>query len=53
LIVHAPEGLPLYSTKQTADIKNAPILPQEAIPSLFKDGAYHILLDEHKSGHWL
>jgi hypothetical protein len=22
-------------------------------PALFKDGAYHILLDEQKSEHWL
>jgi hypothetical protein len=53
LIVHAPEGLRLYSTKRTADTKNAPVLPQEAIPTLFKDGAYHISLDAQKSGHWL
>jgi hypothetical protein len=52
LIVHAPEGLQLYTTKRTADTKNAPVRPQEAIPTLFEDGAYHILLDEQKSGHW-
>jgi hypothetical protein len=52
LIVHAPEGLRLYSTKKTPDMKNASA-QQEATPALFKDGAYHILLDEQKSGHWL
>ena len=53
LIVHAPEGLRLYSTKKTADLKNAPTVQQEAIPTSFKDGAYHILLDEQKTEHWL
>jgi Cellulase (glycosyl hydrolase family 5) len=53
LIVHAPEGLQLYSTNKTADLKNAPAPQQEAIPAPFKDGAYHILLDGQRSGHWL
>jgi len=53
LIVHAPEGLQLYSTQKTAEIKNTAAAQPEAIPAPFKDGAYHIVLDAQKSGHWL
>jgi Cellulase (glycosyl hydrolase family 5) len=53
LIVHAPEGLQLYSTKKTAEMKSASVPQQEAIPAPFKDGAYHISLDGQKSAHWL
>ena len=53
LILYAPEGLKLYITKGPAGMKDASSLQPEAIPALFKDGAYHIVLDEHKSGHWL
>jgi hypothetical protein len=53
LIVHAPEGLQLYSTKKTAEMKNASTPQQEAIPAPFKEGAYHILLDGQTSAHWL
>jgi hypothetical protein len=49
LIVHAPAGLRLYSTKRTAEM--LPI--QKAIPAPFQDGAYHILLDEKRPEHWL
>jgi hypothetical protein len=53
LIVHAPEGLRLYGTNKIADLKNAPTVQEQAIPASFKDGAYHILLDEQKTEHWL
>jgi len=53
LILHAPEGLRLYGAKKIADLKNPSAPQQEAMPAVFKDGAYHILLDEQKFGHWL